>query len=48
MIYINGAEYVDKTSLYQQKSAHKKNNGNNNFDAILQKETIIYAKTADS
>ncbi|MDE5863170.1 MAG: lytic transglycosylase domain-containing protein [Lachnospiraceae bacterium] len=48
MIYINGAEYVDKTSLYQQKSANKKNSGNNNFDAILQKETIIYARPADS
>lgn len=48
MIYINGAEYVDKTAIYQQTSANKKSTNNNNFDAILQKETIIYAQPAGS
>lgn len=43
MTYIDGLGYVDESNFYLQ-SANTTQSNNNDFDSILEKETIIYAK----
>lgn len=46
MVYLNGVGYVDERSYNASKKLTTGNNGE--FDAILQKETIIYATPESS